>query len=147
MTSNTNNDISDDISSTLPSLDLNTNPKTQSQKNVPIIASDPVFIEPQPVVEDSIASQVKSRSRGRSSVPNTQKTNTRSQTSVNKLKNTIPKNNIENTEGSQRPRTQSASSKRLKKNDKGENPLHLAVMNVTFDHQIKLSINQVYYIN
>lgn len=121
-------------SSSLPSLDLNINsqalkPKNsnlKTKKNQPDKEEEiTIFAIPQPI--DDLPTQSKSRSRKSTTKvnANSQKP-TRSQSTRNR-KST--QNEPELFEESQRPRTQSAN-RRIKKNDKGETPLHIAVMNV-----------------
>nr|QBM06229.1 BRCA1-associated RING domain protein 1 [Brachionus koreanus] len=98
----------------LPSIDLNFDEKKSESK---------AFAVPEPV--QLVATQTRSRSRKSTKAANSSQYATRSQ-STRATRKSIQNENAE-VDQSQKPRTQSA--KRVRKNDKGETPLHLAVMN------------------
>ena len=123
----------------LPSLDLNINNQILKPRNSNTITNQqeeaPIFVMPQPM--EDLPTQSKSRSR-----KNTTKTNANSQKparsqSARARKST--QNEPELLEESQKPRTQSAN-RRVRKNDKGETPLHIAIMNV-ISFKINLFVN------
>ncbi|RNA01864.1 BRCA1-associated RING domain 1 [Brachionus plicatilis] len=98
-------------SDNLPHIDLDNDEK---------ITRSEIFVLPEPVVK--IPTQSRCRPRKNSKNPNSSQVTSRSQSNrVRKSTQSEPE-----TEQSQRPRTQSA--KRVRKNDKGETPIHLAVM-------------------
>lgn len=80
------------------------------------------FAVPEPLIQTGTQSRCRTRRNNKS--VNCSQATTRSQSTRMRKSTQIEVDNQQ----SQRPRTQSA--KRLKKNDKGETPLHLAVMNV-----------------
>lgn len=82
------------------------------------------FAVPEPLIQTG--TQSRSRTRRNNKSANCSQAAVRSQ-STRIRKSTQTQTQVDN-EQSQRPRTQSA--KRIRKNEKGETPLHLAVMNV-----------------
>ncbi|CAF0952331.1 unnamed protein product, partial [Brachionus calyciflorus] len=115
-----------DCSSSLPDIDLNLVQISLKNNKKPLqeIQEVEIFALPQPI--DDIPTQTRSRSR-KSSTKQTQSSQkpTRSQSTRARKSAQIE---TEIAEESQRPRTQSAN-RRVRKNDKGETALHLAVMN------------------